>query len=123
MGNAEYMGSAPATMRSAAVFLLVIGLTLGKKVSIDWNPTGSAIEKCVDVGDEVEFNWDGNNHNVIQVSTEADYNGCNIPDSMKEGMKGPGRMALMEKGDYFFVCGVSTHCKYLNQKAKISTNC
>merc|ERR1712080_320643 len=52
------MGSIPATMRSAAVFLLVIGLTLGKKVTIDWNPTGAEITKCVGMEDELEFNWD-----------------------------------------------------------------
>merc|ERR1711890_7669 len=117
------MGSIPATMRSAAVFLLVIGLTLGKKVTIDWNPTGAEIIKCVGMEDELEFNWDGDNHNVIQVSTEDDYNDCTIPSDMKTGMKGPARIALMEKGEYFFVCGVRTHCKDLNHKARITTDC
>merc|ERR1712002_201484 len=105
------MGSTPATMRTAAVFLLVIGLTLGKKVTIDWNPTGSAITKCISVEDEVEFNWDGDNHNVIQVSTEADFDDCVIPSNMKTGMKGPAKLSLMEKGEYYFVCGVGSHSR------------
>ena len=57
------------------------------------------------------------------MSTKDDYNDCKIPSNMKEGMTGPAKLTLMEKGDYFFVCGVGSHCEALNQKAKISTNC
>merc|ERR1712215_306509 len=113
----------PATMRTAAVFLLVIGLTLGKKVTIDWNPSGKEITKCVDVGDEVEFTWDGDTHNLIQVSSKADYDACKVGENEKKGKKGPAEIKVKEKGDLYFVCGVDKHCEDLKQKAKISTDC
>merc|ERR1712055_677750 len=104
-------------MLTPALLLSAICLTQGL-VEISWEIGLKAIDKCVVVGDEVVFHWEGSNHNVNQVFSEEDYLNCKGITNIG-GETGPKSFPLNKVGDYYFVCGVEGHCQHGNQKARL----
>ncbi|KAL3692351.1 hypothetical protein R1sor_006002 [Riccia sorocarpa] len=57
--------------------------------------------------DQLLFKYPAEAHNVVQVSS-ADYKSCNAKGQTKRS--GYDQIAL-GPGTYYFICGVSDHCK------------
>merc|ERR1712203_706424 len=96
--------------------LLVIGLTatsFGRNHDIEWTVGSKLGFTCIAPGDSVTFQY--------QV-TENDYDNCSGFTST-QGEVGPVTITepFKKKGQYFYVCGVGTHCK-LNQKIEVRVN-
>ena len=72
-------------------------------------------------GTEVIFNKTG--HNVVQMATQADYDGCTgfLGENPTVGNNiDPFPWQAEMDGVYYFACGVGTHCSAGGMKAKIT---
>merc|ERR1712179_694739 len=79
------------------------------------------MELCVEIGTEVIFNKTG--HNVVQMATQADYDGCTgfLGENPTVGNNiDPFPWQAEMDGVYYFACGVGTHCSAGGMKAKIT---
>merc|ERR1719233_1427414 len=79
------------------------------------------MELCVETGTEVIFNKTG--HNVVQMATQADYDGCTgfLGENPTVGNNiDPFPWQAEMDGVYYFACGVGTHCSAGGMKAKIT---
>ena len=66
---------------------------------------------CLLVGQVVIFQWDGTEHNVERVDSQA-YQSCEGIQKT-EGERGPYLFNATEEGDFYFVCGVGNHIFFL----------
>ncbi|KAF8412149.1 hypothetical protein HHK36_000105 [Tetracentron sinense] len=62
------------------------------------------------VGDKLVFLYRTGVHNVLQVN-EKDFNACTQKEVIDMLYSGPTIMNLTEPGDYYYYCGVGTHCE------------
>merc|ERR1712013_690170 len=79
------------------------------------------MELCVETGTEVIFNKTG--HNVVQMATQSDYDGCTgfLGENPTVGNNiDPFPWQAQMDGVYYFACGVGTHCSAGGMKAKIT---
>ena len=65
---------------------------------------GKFADICLQVGQVVIFQWEGNDHNVEMVDSQA-YASCEGIQKI-EGEKGPYLFDGTEEGEFYFVCGV-----------------
>ena len=78
-------------------------------------------------GEHVDFIWDEGN-NIVKVNKEV-YEDCSdlkLKAVNTTATSGPFifEADLFGVGDHYFICGVGGHCKFGNQKAKITVgNC
>merc|ERR1719158_507680 len=96
--------------------LCLIGCSQG--VRIPWEISGTPLHYCVLPGEEIVFEWKGDHHNVNQVTTEEQFENCEGFTNY-DGEEGPETVTKTAVGDYYFVCGVGSHCLHGNQKALI----
>ncbi|VVA98019.1 unnamed protein product [Arabis nemorensis] len=70
------------------------------------------------VGDVLVFNYDGDQHNVMQVNSTA-YADCGRDNYTSISTKGNDTILISEVGELWFICGVGDHCEN-GQKLKIN---
>merc|ERR1711936_1049886 len=92
-----------------------------KQKVLPWFLGMTPVELCVETGTAVVFNKTG--HNVVPMSTQADYDGCTgfLGDNPTVGDNiNPFTWQADTLGTYYFACGVGTHCSAGGMKAQIS---
>merc|ERR1712179_864627 len=97
--------------------------TTGSEVQkwLPWFLGMEPMELCVEIGTEVIFNKTG--HNVVQMATQADCDGCTgfLGENPTVGNNiDPFPWQAEMDGVYYFACGVGTHCSAGGMKAKIT---
>merc|ERR1712013_22406 len=88
---------------------------------LPWYLGMEPMELCVETETEVIFNKTG--HNVVQMATQSDYDGCTgfLGENPTVGNNiDPFPWQAQMDGVYYFACGVGTHCSAGGMKAKIS---
>jgi len=88
---------------------------------LPWYLGMEPMELCVETGTEVIFNKTG--HNVVQMATQSDYDGCTgfLGENPTVGNNiDPFPWQAQMDGVYYFACGVGTHCSAGGMKAKIT---
>merc|ERR1712008_439954 len=102
--------------------LLVIGLaatSFGKNHDVEWTVGTKMGTLCVELGDSVTFLYEGDSHNVVEVTREG-FNKCTGFKSTL-GMAGPVTVTPDKIGEHFFACGVGRHCEF-HQKLHVNVN-
>ncbi|KAI3898112.1 hypothetical protein MKX03_021711 [Papaver bracteatum] len=75
------------------------------------NYTDWAQGKTFHLGDDLVFNYEGGQHNVIQVNATA-YDKCLKEPNLGESRNGNDTVALAKVGRIWFVCGMADHCEF-----------
>jgi plastocyanin len=74
-------------------------------------------------GDEIEFTWSSGFHDVVQLTSEADFNSCDTSSGTTLTPAASSGNYVFENvqlggSPYFFVCSVGSHCSE-GQKVKV----
>jgi plastocyanin len=73
----------------------------------------------VSAGTIINFVWD-HGHNVLEVASQADCDACT---GFSDHAEYDGSLAWTvpeERGTYYMVCGVGSHCSHGNQKLAVT---
>ncbi|ESQ48156.1 hypothetical protein EUTSA_v10021757mg [Eutrema salsugineum] len=62
------------------------------------------------VGDVLVFNYNSDQHNVMQVNSTA-YKDCGRDNYISLFTKGNDSVIISEAGEHWFICGVDDHCE------------
>ncbi|KAL1202692.1 Mavicyanin [Cardamine amara subsp. amara] len=62
------------------------------------------------VGDVLVFNYNKDQHNVMQVNSTA-YSDCGRDNYISIFTKGNDSVIISEAGEHWFICGVNNHCE------------
>ncbi|KAL2643980.1 hypothetical protein R1flu_011567 [Riccia fluitans] len=92
----------------AAAATVVVGGEKGWTLGFDYKKwaAGTKVKRF----DTLHFKYDKSQHNVMRVS-KADYDSCNIASPMREFSTGEDIVKLIEPGTYYYICGLTEHCK------------
>ncbi|KAI5673484.1 hypothetical protein M9H77_13848 [Catharanthus roseus] len=83
--------------------------------AVGWTTIGNfdyrnwAAARVFHVHDTIVFQYDPQNHNVMQVSL-PDYRSCNTNSPMVIHSTGNDSIVIQSPGHYYFVCGFPGHC-------------
>ncbi|CAL1377788.1 unnamed protein product [Linum trigynum] len=116
-------GSCSPVAAAAAIFILLVNTAAAQTVHVvgdnmGWTvPQGGAqayatwaTGKTFAVGDILTFNFDTNNHDVLQVQRSS-FDACTSSDAVGSViMTGPANVTLDTAGDHYYICTISRHC-------------
>ncbi|XP_077210094.1 cupredoxin superfamily protein [Tasmannia lanceolata] len=71
------------------------------------------------VGDVLVFNYAKGAHTVVKVNGTG-FSACQTSPNSGVFTSGNDKITLLTPGNKWYICGVSNHCSYYNQKLKIT---
>jgi hypothetical protein len=71
------------------------------------------------VGDVLQFEYSAESHNVYQLPNETAYANCDLSSPIATKDSGNDSFPLTSVGNFYYVCGVPTHCSNFGMKLSI----
>eukprot|EP00092_Neocalanus_flemingeri_P082400 GFUD01103175.1.p1 GENE.GFUD01103175.1~~GFUD01103175.1.p1 ORF type:complete len:234 (+),score=40.45 GFUD01103175.1:2-703(+) len=90
--------------------------------TLPWTFGMQPLVVCVETGTAVNFEWTGSNHNVNQLASESEYNGCTGFTDIQGNSDNPFLYQADTTGVFYFACGVGSgfHCNNGGMKAMVT---
>ncbi|CAK9218201.1 unnamed protein product [Sphagnum troendelagicum] len=71
------------------------------------------------VGDVLQFVYNPESHDVYQLPNETAYANCDISSPIASKFSGNDSFPLTSVGDFYYACGIPTHCAVYGMKLSI----
>ncbi|PKA52526.1 Mavicyanin [Apostasia shenzhenica] len=102
---------------SSAATVYTVGDSIGWTILNNPNYTAWALGKTFYVGDTLDFKYNKQYHNVLEVR-QSDYAACKNGSALSEFTSGNDSVVIDTAGHHYYICGVPGHCQ-VGQKLDI----